>query len=85
VLPAIEASAQEGTAIIDRASRSAEIHALTVRFSGEQKHRIPRRPIRNNAMPVQLDFVSPFRVENKTLITPAAFGTPVAGHIGLSV
>ena len=43
VLPAIEAPAQQRAAIIDRASRSAKVHALAVRLGGEKKHRISRR------------------------------------------
>jgi hypothetical protein len=85
VLPAIETPAQERATIIDRAPRSAEIHALTVRLGSEQIYRIPSRQIRHNAMPVPRDFVSLFRVEHKTLITPAALRTPIARHIGLSV
>jgi hypothetical protein len=84
VLPAIKTPAQEGATLIDRASGSAEIHALTVRLRGEQKHRIPRRT-RHNAMPVRLDFVSLFGVENKTLIASTALDTPVARHVGLFV
>ena len=85
MLAAIETAAQKGAAIVDRASRSAEIHALTVRFSGEQKYRIPRRRVRHDTMAVPLDFVSLFRVENKTLIAPAALRAPVAGHASLFV
>jgi hypothetical protein len=83
VLPAVETPAEEGAAIIDRASRSTEIHALTV-LGGEQEYRLPRRPIRHNAMPVRLHLVSLFRVEEKTLITPATLDAPVAGHVSLS-
>jgi len=85
VFPAIETPAEQGAVIVDRASRSAEIHALTVRLGGEQENRIPRRPIPHNAMPVRLDFVALLRVEKKTLITFAALGASVAGHVGLSV
>ena len=85
MLPAVETPAQQGAAIIDRASRSAQIHALTVRLGGEQKDPIPRPGIRHNAMPVRLDFVSLIRVQNKTLITSAALCAPVAGHPGLFV
>jgi hypothetical protein len=58
---------------------------MTARFSGEQEHRILRRSIIHNAVPVRLDFVSLFRVEDKTLIASAALCAPVAGHAGLSV
>jgi hypothetical protein len=85
VLAAIETSAQERATIVDRASRGAEIHTLTVRLGGKQKHRISGHRILHNAMPVPLDFVSLFRVENKTLITPAALRTSIAGHVALSV
>jgi hypothetical protein len=84
VLPAVETPAEEGAAIIDRASRSTEIHALTVRLGGEQKYRLPRRLIRRNAMPVRLHLVALFRVEEKTLITSAALGAPVAGYVSLA-
>ena len=85
MLPAVETPAQQRAPIIDRASRSTEIHALTVRLGGEQRYQIPRRQIRHHAMPIRLDFVSLFRVENKTLITPAALCAAVAGHADLSV
>jgi len=85
VLPAIETPAEEGATIIDGASRSAEIHALTVPLGGEQKHRIPRRLIADNVMPVRLDFVALFRMEKKTLIATTTLSAPVAGHVSLSV
>ena len=85
VLAAIESPAEEGAAVVDRASRSAEIDALAVRLGGEQENRIPRRAIGHHAMPVRLDFVAPFRVEKKALITFAALGAAVAGHVRLSV
>jgi hypothetical protein len=84
VLPAVETPAEERATIINRASRSAEIHALAVCLGGEQKYRIPGRRIGHNAMSVRLDFVSLFRVENKTLITSTALSASVAGHVGLS-
>jgi hypothetical protein len=36
-------------------------------------------------MPVRLDFVSLFGVQNKTLIAWTALNTAVAGHVGLFV
>jgi hypothetical protein len=85
VLAAIEAPAQDRAAIIDRASRSAKIHALTIRLGGQQKHWISCGPIRHNPMRVRLDFIPLFRMENQALITPAALSTPVAGHARLFV
>ena len=85
MLPAIETPAKQGATIIDRASRSAEIHALTVRLGGEQEYRVPSRLIGHHVMPVRLHFVALFRVEKKTLITSTALGAPVATHVGLSV
>jgi len=85
VLPAVETPAEEGATIIDRASRIAEIHALTVRLGGEQKYRIPRRLIRHNVMTVRIHLVALFRVEKKTLIASTALSASVAGHVSLSV
>jgi hypothetical protein len=85
VLPAVKTAAEKRAAIIDRASRSTEIHALTVRFGGEQKYRIPRHLIPRNSMPVRLYIVALFRVKEKTLIASAALRAPVAGHVGQSV
>ena len=85
MLPAIETAAEEGATIIDSASRSAQIHALTVPLGGEQKYRIPRHLIPDNVMPVRLNFVALFRMEKKTLIASTALSAPVAGHVSLSV
>lgn len=84
MLPAVETSAEQGAAIVDRASRRPEIHALTVRPGGEQEDRLPRRLIRHYAMQVRLHMVALFRVKEKTLIASTALGAPVAGHLGLA-
>ena len=84
MLPAVEIPAEEGAAIVDRASRSPEIHALTVHLGGEQEYRLPCRLILHNAMPVRLHLVALFGVEEKTLITSTALGAPVAGHLSLA-
>jgi hypothetical protein len=52
VLPAVETPAEDRATIIDRASGSAEIDAVTVLVGGEERHGIPRRPVRHDAMPV---------------------------------
>ena len=85
MLAAVETPAQERATIIDRASRSAEIHALTVRLGCEQEDRIPSRLIRHNTMPVRLHFVAAFRVKKKSLVASATLGAPVAGHVSLAV
>jgi hypothetical protein len=85
VLAAVETPAQERATIIDRASRSAEINALTVCLGGEEEYRIPSRLIPHHAMPVRLHFVALFRVKKKTLIASATLGAPVAEHVSLAV
>ena len=85
MLPAIETPAEKGAAIIDRASRRAQIHALTVRIGGKQEHRIPSRLIPRDAMPVRLYFVALFWVKKEALIASTALRAPIAGRVGLSV
>ena len=85
MLPAIETPAEEGAAIIDRASRSPEIHTLTVRLGREQEYWLPRRLIRHNAVAVRLHLVALFGVKKKTLIASTALGASVAGNFSLAV
>lgn len=85
MLPAIETPAEERTAIIDRASRWAEIYAVTVRIGGKQEYRIPRRLIYQNVMSIRLHVVALFRVKKETLIAFATLGARVAGHVSLTV
>jgi hypothetical protein len=85
VLPAVETPAEKRATIIDRASRSAEIHALAVRLGGEQEHRIPRCLIPHNAMPIRIHLVALFRVEKETLIASAALRAPITGNVSLFV
>lgn len=83
MLPAVETPAEEGAAIIDRASRSSQIYTLTVRLGSEQEYRIPCLPIARYAMPIRIHLVTLLRVEEKTLITSTALGAPVAGNVRL--
>ena len=85
MLPAIEAPAQQRAAIVDGASRRAQIHALAVRLGGEQEQRIPRRLVRHHPMPVLFDLVAVFRMKKEPLIASTALGAAVTGHVGLSV
>ena len=80
VLAAVEGAAEERAAIVDRASRSAKIDALTARQGGKQEDRFPRRPIRHHLMLVGIHCVAPFRMKEQTLIAVAARGAAVAGH-----
>ena len=84
MLPAVETPTEERAAIIDRASRGAEIHALTVRIGGKHEYRIPRRLICQNVMPIRLHIVALFRVKKQTLIAFATLGACIAGHDSLT-
>jgi hypothetical protein len=83
VFPAVETPAEERATIIDRASRSAEIDALTVRLRGKQEYWIPRRLIRQNFVPVRLHCIALLRLKKETLIASAALGAAMTGHLSL--
>lgn len=85
MLPAIETPAEQRTAVVNRASRSALIHALTIGFGGKQKYWLSRRRIRKGTMPVLLHIVTLFGMQEEALITSTALGAIAAWHISLSV
>ena len=85
MLPAVETPAEERAAIVDGASRWAEIYAVTVRIGGKQEYRVFRPRICQNLMAIRLDIVALFRVKKETLITFATLGARVTGHVSLTV
>jgi len=83
VLSAVETPAEERTTLIDRASRSPQIYALTIRFGGKHEYRISRDLIRESAMPVRLHVIPPPGVKKKTLIAFTTLGAIAARHVSL--
>ena len=84
MLPAIETPAQKGPAMIDRATGSAQIHALAVLLRGQQEN--PVAGIRVSCHPnlVRFHLVALPGMQKQRLFAPAALGTAVAGHFRLT-
>ena len=82
MFPAIERTAEHGPAVVDRASRVAQIDARALWSGLEQEHGVSGAVGRGSA-PVGVDVVSQFRMQEEALVTLAAFGTTAARHFGL--
>jgi hypothetical protein len=78
VFPAVETAAQMRAAIIDRASRGAEVHAFPVLLRGKKKNRIAGIGVRADPNLVGLHGVTLRRMQKERLIAPAAFDTTPA-------
>ena len=72
VFPAVETPAEEGAAVIDRASRGTKIDALAAPARWRADIESSRRPIHHNLMPIRIHFVAMFGVKKETLIASAA-------------
>ena len=82
MLAAVEGPAKEWAALVNRASRGAEIDAGAVLFGGEKIDRISGSRVGKHLKLVRVHVIALLRVQKKALIAFAAFGAGVAGDLG---
>jgi hypothetical protein len=85
VFAAIEAAAKVGTAFVNRAASLADIDAVAAIIRGEGEDRIASGAVFQNLELVGFDVIAVLRVQNKGLITPAAFGAARTGYFRVTV
>lgn len=85
MFPAIETPAQKRTAIVDGATRGAQINAFTVVFRGEEKDRVAGIRVSGDPNLVRRHIVALVWMEEQRLAAPAAFRATRAGHFRLVV